>query len=207
MPEDGFWAAVEVAGWPELDPEPTLEKRFFASCCPVIGFRLKGLLAPALLEGGGPAGVVDPNEKRVDGLFAGVELPPEADEAVFWNKLDGPPPKRPDGLLVSELDDSEGLLGVAKLGNEIDAFDCWLVGGCPCPGIELTLAVSPTGFCPKLNGLCAGLLAPSKIFPPPAVLPPNAFAGCAASVTAPKSGLLPVVLGTENGDELDDVAA
>ena len=123
---------------------------------------------PALLDGGGPAGVVDPNENPVLGLLAGVAFAcaDDALELALPNKP--PPPVLPAVLNRPELcpapDVSAVLLGVEKPANaEEPAFEALLVG------LEA-----------PLNSLEVDSPPPPKMLPPPLACwpPPNCEGFC-----------------------------
>ena len=117
--------------------------------------------ALALLDGAGPAGVVDPNENAVLGLLAGVAFACAAGalELVLPNKP--PPAVLPaipnDPELWPVLDVSAGLFGVEKPANpeEEPAPKALLVGTGPKPGpLDINLPLPPNMF-PPLEDCCA----------------------------------------------------
>ena len=130
------------------------------------------VLVPALLEGGGPAGVVDtvPNEKAPPGLLgAGVVLPtwPEVIPA-FPNRLLVPgglaPPKRLVDVPAPAVEVSTGLLGVENPENAPFPFGPprAVLPLAPCaPNIE---PVCPVLAPPPISDCCPGT---EVVVPPP----------------------------------------
>lgn len=108
-----------------LVPPPNDGNKLFFSCCWLLGFWPNGLLALAWLDGGGPAGVVDPKgAKDQAGLLVGVAAVPGAEDVGFWNRLELPPPKRFEVCPEPALAESVSLLGVEKPEKGADVPDC-----------------------------------------------------------------------------------